>query len=538
MNNSDYLYFYRYFEAEYDDLMERLDPLIDKIYELYITEKKRYVVLNNNGLYHTVIWHYNKELNLYGAKPIKRFMLESHLKGWKTLCVFASEYTTKFICFDVDIKGNERKKKAQKAVRLLFNTLVEYGIPKEKIYTSWSGSKGYHVEVFFDFGLSNGLAKEFFELIVNRPGLNDIYNGKIEFLPTSTRAIKLPLGQNFCNRIKKNRLCCFVDINSKKDFVNITSDHYFLDIQKIDPTIIKNALVKNGDMNDLDGCCLSNRNSLSRTSSNTAEYKIVDKKGLDLPTCKIEPKPQNKDYSIDSILELEREGLKQPGTRHDALLKLSILYKCNKNYSQEETKEKLIEWMRKQDKSSYTTSLEESIKDIEKIVDYTYKRDYKLKNSDSTINIFATEVQEIIQVKQKNAKLLLFVLLVHSKKYSDRNFVFYMTIEQMVEATGLSIRTCQNQMKNLEDQKVVEVVERKIVDSKKYYKPNKYKLLLQKPSKVSEDYITFDFFNIEESRRKQFIRGIDLLDKNILKDYLSKNDYYSYLKGNYIIKKI
>lgn len=517
------------------------DLIIDKFSDLYITVRRKYVILKKSKpkKYETVTWDkYDKSKCSPGARPLFDFMIEAHLKGKYTVCVFAKSLFAKFICFDVDIKDKSNKKrKSQKVVRLLVDTLVEYGIPKERIYISWSGTKGYHVEIFFNRQYSGSKAKEFFDLIVNRPCFKDIFGANIEFLPTQNRAIKLPLGLNFNSRLKKNRFCNFVDIHSGEEFLDIYSIKYFLDIQTIDPKYIDAALEKlkaDNVCRDYNSAC---RNNLTGTTLNSTKNKNEVKQNYEVSSAYSESNLKSSDnkMSIKNILKLERDGLKKPGTRHDSLLKLSILYKCYYKYTQEENKNKLIEWLKRQDKSTYTTSFEDAIKDIEKIVYYTYKRDYKLGKSCSIINISDEEMEEVIKVKQKNAKLLLFALLVHNKKYSDVNEIFYMSYEQMSKATGLSEKTCIDQVKNLEKQEFVEVVERKIPDTNFVYKPNKYRLLLDESiieRALDNKKISFEYRSKDEIR-KHFIEGINLIEDKSLRKYLSKKDLHLVKKGKF-----
>jgi hypothetical protein len=541
-------YFFNEEDQQFEDFsLPIIDQLVNKIYELYVSVEgnniyaHKYVVLRKTGNYNTVIWDkYNKKIKTPGARPLFPFFLKAHLNGWYTICVFASFFTTKFICFDVDVSGNNKKKKAQKVVRLLFKTLVEYGIPEERIYTSWSGKKGYHVEVFFEDGLSNFKAKEFFEIIVNRPGLNNILNGKIEFRPNNNQAIKLPLGLNYSNRIKKDRLCCFVDIHSGGDFENIDDEEYFLEIQPIDPAIIETAIVKHNGSIGSTGHNLTSRNGSTITSSNLVKCKNDINQEVNSAINQINPEPSSNDMSTYSILKLEEEGLKQPGTRHRSLLRLSILYKNYYNYSREENINKLIEWLNKQDKNMYTTSFEDSIKDIEKIVKYTYDRNYKLQKSNPAekyVRILDVEMEEVIKVKQKNGKLLLFALLVHNKKHSFLNGIFYMSYNLMSQATGLSERTCIYQMKNLVKQNFVEVVGSKILDDNFcVYRSNEYKLLLDVPLKETtrgHKELTFNYNN-KDNVREFYLRGLDILDDNIIRKILTKKDYHLYKKGEYI----
>lgn len=528
---------YAYKEAYVEIITE---ALVNKIYQLYVNVARRYVLLSQRGNFQYVCWdRYDKKLCTPEAKPLLNFMIKGHLKGWYTVCVVTSWLFTKFICFDIDIKnGSYKKEKAQKVVRLLYNTLVEYGIPKDRIYISWSGKKGYHVEIFFQDELSNNRVKEFFNLIIDRPGLNNISGGDIEFYPLEKKAIKLPLGINYNNRFKADRRCYFVDIHNGAEFEYIRGIKYFLDIEPIDTKIIYVAIEKlKKASNTSIGSNLSIRKSSKRSLSISSKCKNENKHEYNskINQVKSESEPGNS-MSVKSILKLEREGLKYQGTRHNSLLWLSIFNKDYYHCSREENMSRLIEWFKKQDESTYTTSFEESIKDIEKIVKDTYDRDYKLGKKSPIISIFPEEIEYILKVQQKNGKLLLFALLAHNKRYSALKEKFYMSYKQMSIATGLCLKTCKNLLKKLVAQNFIEVVESKIPDSMNYYKPNHYKLLFEESSEVKTEnnkHITFEY-NGKSNIRNYYIDGLNLLDDKNLKKHLPKKDFHLLKKGNYI----
>jgi len=61
------------------------------------------------------------------------------------------------------------------------------------------------------------------------------------------------------------------------------------------------------------------------------------------------------------------------------------------------------------------------------------------------------EITEIIKIKGKNNRLVLYSLLIHSKRYATKNGIFYMSYNQMVEVTGLTKKTLIKIVRELED---------------------------------------------------------------------------------------
>ena len=129
--------------------------------------------------------------------PYGDAVIDSHLAGSYALCVFSGDKATRFITVDIDTGG-------KKVVRQVVDAFVELGIPRDRIYISLSGRKGYHVDIFFEPWIYNEKAKNLYELMIWRTGLDP---KKVEFAPSITRAIKLPLGVH----AKTGNRCWFVD---------------------------------------------------------------------------------------------------------------------------------------------------------------------------------------------------------------------------------------------------------------------------------------------------------------------------------------
>ena len=65
---------------------------------------------------------------------------------------------------------------------------------------------------------------------------------------------------------------------------------------------------------------------------------------------------------------------------------------------------------------------------------------------------------EIIKIKGKNDRLVLYSLLIHSKRYAVKSGVFYMSYAQMTQVTGIKSRTTLVKIiKQLEESKLITV---------------------------------------------------------------------------------
>ena len=154
-------------------------------------------------------------------------VIRSHLAGQYALGVFAGEHSTKFMCFDVDAGG-------KKAVRRIIDALVEIGMPRDRVYVSTSGCKGYHVDLFFDPFIYNEKAKNLYDLVIWRTGLDP---KKVEFRPTHGQAVKLPLGIH----AKTGNRCWYLDPVS---LAPICDPEYVTTIQPISSELLCECLKK------------------------------------------------------------------------------------------------------------------------------------------------------------------------------------------------------------------------------------------------------------------------------------------------------
>lgn len=127
---------------------------------------------------------------------------------------------------------------------------------------------------------------------------------------------------------------------------------------------------------------------------------------------------------MDKINDIYVNGLKRQGTRNNACFNIAKFLKyhgCNK----EETEKYLIDWMKKQDKRYYTTPLNEALKDIKGIVKRVYENDIPIIPKKEEVEVSFNEINEIIKkCPKKNQKLLLYSMLIHSKRFATKRGIF------------------------------------------------------------------------------------------------------------------
>lgn len=471
--------------------------IIKKINQLYIMTRSQYLIMQNTGKYTT--FNVNKSANI---RKLNDYTVKRHLDGVATLGVFAGVEFTKFICFDVDVPD---MKLAKWTTYKLINGLIEIGIPSNYIYVSHSGNKGYHVEIFLSNPIKCKQAYKLYLTVLNHSDLLNMECGEVEFRPNSTKqGVKIPLGVHF----KTNKRCWYVD----HELQPIKDMEYILNIEQLDVEYFYNILDEQEDI------------YIEETVSKVEETRqMIESKVKPLESYK---QNVNEDETIDSIKKLLFEGLTIQGTRNNALFKLAKYFHYQ-GMEQDVCKEMLIEWMGKQDKSLYTTSWEQCLKDIEHIHDYVYKNDIQLTVNHQELTVDYHEMLQIIQLKTKNEKILAYCMLIHSKRFATQKNIFYMTYNQMEVASGLVNKTCRTVVNKLEQNGILIIVERNRKQQGTYKKkPNKYKLNIG--AIVEEDCNEFKIVCNDINYANSFKEClVTLFDTNDIKKMLPRRQYES-----------
>ena len=140
-----------------------------------------------------------------GEGDIKR-----HLRGLCSIGIYPLFMTsTRLIAFDIDIntKAEEKYKSidnCREVLELTIDKLFQFGITNEYILASFSGSKGYHVDIFLSEFISKEVVEKFQKLVSNevfRDASFEANKGvKIEFRGSNNVGYKLPL----CYHYKTN----------------------------------------------------------------------------------------------------------------------------------------------------------------------------------------------------------------------------------------------------------------------------------------------------------------------------------------------
>lgn len=171
-----------------------LRDVVKRLSFLYITYRGRYIL--SMGNYGTFMAKVSRNGEKIPAKLTDK-VLFGHLKHQYAVGVFAGPLTSKFVCFDVDIPDRT-------VVFNLTDAIVARGIPREYLHVSSSGSKGYHIDIFFDQPVLTSQLKKLYRLVIADTGYSP---AKVEFRPTFKQGVKLPLSVHH----KTGRVAWYLD---------------------------------------------------------------------------------------------------------------------------------------------------------------------------------------------------------------------------------------------------------------------------------------------------------------------------------------
>lgn len=342
-------------------------------------EEQNYPVktmMNRYGFYRQKYVMMKPEFTTHVDSAYTSKQMWEHLNGNMSLCVFAGPNNTAFLSIDVDMRDPD-------VVHTVIDTMVDLGFPRERIYVSDSGGKGYHVDVFFAQSIYNWMAKQLYDLIIYFGKLD---KRKVEFRPTANQAIKLPLGVHQ----KTGRRCWFVDPESLSP---IETFEYIETTQHLEPWRV-DQILRDGNR----------RRFYIMLDEIQSEAKEGPKK-----RCKLS---HGNEINID-----------EAGTRQRCMIEEALrLYRAGGDYSSIHSD--LVSWMTKQDPSMYKDSWEECMRNIDSITGWVMRCGRRRELGDDpnhdyhdNTRIYKSDMDRIVEAPTKTARLLAFLITVFCDKY-------------------------------------------------------------------------------------------------------------------------
>jgi len=422
--------------------------IYEKFNELYIQTRSKYLVQFPNGRYVTI----NRKRS-DRAVSLNDSMLKTHLAGELTYGIFNGGYFNKFITFDVDFSDHAMARWA--TLKLIDVLVCDFNISRKDIHVSMSGGKGYHVDLFFDKPLPVADVQAFYNRVMAEVG--ELPGGQIEFRPTWTQGVKLPLGvhQRTGNR------CWFVDNETLEP---IESFDYLLNVEPMDTSVITDA-------------------DFGLTDEQAQEFEAVAAE-TDISVNILDESAALQ--KVRRILEAGR--LTESNTRHNTTFILACFFN-SQGFEPEEAVEAIMEILHNtpRDYFSKGSTPDYWLKEARRLVAYVYDKNLTLGNADKPVRIYKSEILAILQCGTFRQKQMLYAMLVTSKRYGPTFYLPTSTAMKMIGTT--SRQTVQNAIKELVKKGFVEYRRKGEIDLARSretgqvrHKPNKYRLLIGEPA--------------------------------------------------------
>ena len=444
-----------------------LKSLVSKLNDLYITYRKEFLEQFKTG---------------YTTRKytLTDYHIEQHLLLNRTVGIrLGGQGHTVFMTFDVDVENDLQR--AESITVDIVQTLHEYyGIEYDDIHVDFSGKKGYHVTLFFDKAIQDFKLLPFYREVLERVEVTDT---EVEFRCSSAYGMKLPLGVNQ----QTGAFMCFCDVDVEAGRITklnkAKSYEYFLNIKQIDLNEFQDLILQDFEEDKSKTITTLSRTQAIEYESIFSELNVNGKTAKDL------------ENEAKEIITLNR--LKYPSSRHKTTLLLATFFR-SQGYEQYETigfinSILLNTYENYRTLISSDTSKEYMLKEVVRLVNLTYLKGYQFNGSSKDIYIYKSEIETILGVTKLHHKMLLFSLLIQSKRYAKSNKKsptatdFYTAYSTLTKMGNTANRTrLLNYLLELEQMELIKIIERNEFDKERskaenrvISKPNRYKVLFQ-----------------------------------------------------------
>lgn len=381
-----------YYE-KYDQEKHREKLITNFLNEYYVGIRYRYIKYISNEIIQTVDVRAKKQI------PLNDTNLKAHVQGDYTIGVYFPEKHTKFIGLDLDVPDIEK-------LESIFNALWSYGIPRESIFMSYSGNKGYHIDIFLNKMIKKTVVYRFYEMLLNELDLSE---KELEVRGAGAQGYKLPLGTH----VKTGKYCFACDeYGNQIDELQVIKG-----IEKADIGIIFNALNMNYEA--------------TKSDKQIIEYEEMTKS---VPyTTQYENKGRRK--KVEKVLY---SGLRDTGDRNNTCFEVAMYCKDIENLCLADTIHRIETWIRETWKTGAKPEEFISSGEVEKISKKVYEHNYKFNSKyDDLLRFTDVEIAEVFTVtnshggKQGGLRKLYHAMIIHAKGYAGKDGLFYMTYDQI-----------------------------------------------------------------------------------------------------------
>ena len=433
--------------------------IAERLLELYIVNRSSYIEQYRNK---------KGEVNYtYHKHKITLDDLVDHVEHRRTLGVVTDPTTglTNFMAFDVDTKDNAYDDTLE-LVELLVNY---YGIDKDYITVSFSGHKGYHVELFFNETIQWQALEPFYEEVLLKL---DKTKKEVELRP-SANGLKLPLS---IHRETSNLslLCLFTSDFTELMLLNQEeSVKCLLNAKQIDLDEFKEFVLDEVDTFTIE------QSKATETIEVTNDMNFSGRLEGDQVA------------ELESVLEENR--LIYPDSRNRISWLLPVYLK-QMGYSYEESEKVTLNVLTNTYENyegfiDKDTSYDKVVKEVIRLNKQAFEKDYKIKDALNDVAIYKSDIKRILEIKRLPLKKMALSMLILSKRYAGDDGVFYASYSTLIKMGNVDkTGTLKKYMQELEKLGLLEIVSSNVIDTvrtkaegKVISKPNKYRVHFAEP---------------------------------------------------------
>lgn len=426
--------------------------IADKLDSLYVTTRFKYIMQTPAGYVHLDSKQNAKHW------PLTPKTVAAHLAGKNAYGVFDANGVTKFMTFDVDF--NEPAAAKWHTYRLIDVLCEDFGISREDIHVSLSGSKGYHVDLFFGVTIPTATAQAFHAEVMVKLGAtsqNAISGGLIEFRPTWTQGVKIPLGIHQ----KTGNRCYFCNVYTLEPLETL---EYVLGIEPMDAETLESII--------------------ELTPEQAQEFAEVVRKTDANVTVLDATQARLKAAAI-----IEAGQLTQSNTRHDTTFTLAVFFHAQ-GFEQEDATAAIMEILLNTPRDFFSKGSTPDFwqKETERLVKIVFDKGIPLGNADKPVRVYKSEILAVLNVGTFRQKQMAYAMLITSKRYGKTFFLTRGTAKKMLGIK--SNETVQTAIEKLVECGFIEYVRKGEIDhaasrlaGQRRHKPNKYRILVAAPEK-------------------------------------------------------
>ncbi|MFB5192022.1 TOTE conflict system archaeo-eukaryotic primase domain-containing protein [Alicyclobacillus fastidiosus] len=359
--------------------------------------------------------------------PLTNTMLHNHLNGSAPLAIFASGPSSSYFGFDVD-----SKELAASHTLKLVDSLEALGIPRQYVHVSFSGSKGYHIDLLIDGKMSFEKWNDIGEYVVEVAGLTD---ESIEFRPgrKNGQAYKLPLTLH----PKTGNFAGFCDNRTLESYDIVRSHNYLFDIEKMPQGLLFPLLARSRQWKR------EQVEAKKRPPSRAARPVIEPQEmAVAVTSANLLWSAEDKRDKVERWCNVAFDGV---GTRYNAMKHIAIYLWHEQGIEDED---ELVACLVEINDREYTagrvrTPSHECVNEYRAFARWVINETDGFYVRERELMITQAEIQWVLGVTDIKARDMLWALLLSSKAFPSKSGWFYRTSDALQKMLSKPRKICR-----------------------------------------------------------------------------------------------